>query len=217
MQDNSRPRGSVRISRAQSGVCEPWTVQPHSFQSEIMMRLIFSCLWLFFLGIWDFKNHFTVWALFVVLISFYFLLFSFVPKTTTLVSSCLSCLRLILEGNRVYFRFKVRSENILLDELLVIVLISQPKFFSVRLPLILACVWFDLGTDFFPSRTIVKTTPLEMQCLPSQKHIVESRTRCFEMDLIISVCKQRNQALKGCSGSLLKFKTNLVGHFCHLI
>lgn len=58
------------------------------------------------------KNISTVWSPFVDLISFYFLLFSFVPKASTL-KWCfnLSCSKLILGGNRVYFRFKIRLEN----------------------------------------------------------------------------------------------------------
>lgn len=71
----------------------------------------------FFLVFWINKNISTVLSPFVVLISFYFLLFSFVPKTSTLKWLFnLTCLKLIPEGNRVHFRLKVRLENILLDE-----------------------------------------------------------------------------------------------------
>lgn len=50
-------------------------------------------------------------------------------------------------------------------------------------PLMITCVWFDLGRDFSPARTVVKMRSLVMQCLPSQKHIAESRTRHLETEL----------------------------------
>lgn len=49
--------------------------------------------------------------------------------------------------------------------------------------LLVACVWINLGRDFSPAGSLMKTRLLAMEYLPSQKHVAGSRTRHIEMEL----------------------------------